>query len=446
MITRVASIFFLIGLTGLSASAQDPWEYRTSAGEYAFASGDHERAEAEFEAALEIAQKLPPGDRRLETSLENLARLYEFQSRLDEAQPLYQLLLVARENRLGADSPQLLDTLVAVARVAVSSGDSPTAGASLLRYLEIAESSRAADPGQHWRALAILARMRTIEEHPEEALQLQRRAVKVLSDDPAADDVERATQLESLAQMELLHGSATEAEALLDQAVELRVHSGGFGIVHTLASAAATALGAGETELADRLAQRALDAAAEKGTTSLAALKVAAAAAWMRIRRGGSVADLLGAAPDDSDVAEAEQRLKALVEIQQAGSLTDQSELAESWSRLARTAALRGDADEAASWQGRYVDAISATAGTTNEKVLLARSDLVSLLAAAGRIDQAAAENTELISDLEQAYGPDDAKLSLPLQRQYDLLSELGRKKEAKAIKKRLRKFEKSRR
>jgi hypothetical protein len=84
--------------------------------------------------------------------------------------------------------------------------------------------------------------------------------------------------------------------------------------------------------------------------------------------------------------------------------------------------------------------------GVSSETTLLPRSDLVVLLTEAGRTDEAATENAELIADLEQTYGPTDPKLSLPLQRQYQLLSDLGRKKEAKAVKKRLRKFQKSKR
>jgi hypothetical protein len=68
------------------------------------------------------------------------------------------------------------------------------------------------------------------------------------------------------------------------------------------------------------------------------------------------------------------------------------------------------------------------------------------LLQAAGRLDEAVTENGLLIEALEATYGTDDAKLSLPLQRQVDLLTDLGRKKEAKALKKRLRQFERGRR
>ena len=96
-------------VVALTAGAQDSWTAHTNVGEYAFARGDLERAESEFRAALEIAQRLPAGDRRLETSLQNLARLYEHESDFDRAQPLYQLLLAAKEHRLGTEHPDLLN-------------------------------------------------------------------------------------------------------------------------------------------------------------------------------------------------------------------------------------------------------------------------------------------------------------------------------------------------
>ena len=61
-------------LVAATAGAQSSWSAHTRAGEYSFARGDLERAENEFQAALEIAQAFLEGDQRLETSLENLAR------------------------------------------------------------------------------------------------------------------------------------------------------------------------------------------------------------------------------------------------------------------------------------------------------------------------------------------------------------------------------------
>jgi tetratricopeptide (TPR) repeat protein len=442
---RTAAVLMVTIITAVVAAAQDPWEYRTSAGEWAFANGDHERAEAEFRGALELAQRLPPGDRRLETSLENLARLYEHQMRLDEAQPLYQLLVAAMEIRVGGDSPSLLDTLVAVARVSLASGDSPTAEASLGRYLEIAASSGVADSGQHWRVLSMLARMNTLTERHDEALDLQRRAVDVMAGDAGASGAERATELESLAQMELLYGSGQEAERRLVEAVELRVTEGHGRAADTLAGAAATALGAGEIDIAERLAERALSAAAADGSQPLPAHRVLADVEWMRVRRSGNIEDLVGAGADDPRLAAARERLTELVEAQRAELPPNHPDIAESCSRLARVAALRGDAVAAADWQRRYLDTVRGTSSETAETVLTARASLVALLALAGRTSEAAEENALLIGNLEDVYGPDAINLIPALERQQILLTEAGRKKEAKAIKKRLRKLSRQR-
>lgn len=447
MTARTACLAVLIASLAATSPALDPWEYRTNAGEYAFARGDMERAEDEFRAALDLAQEFPPGDRRLERSLENLARLYEHQGRLDEAQPLYQLLLVAQESRLGKDSPDLLDTHLKVARVSLAAGDSPAAGSSLQRYLEIAESSAGATPAEHWVVLSMLARMRTLEQRPEEALELQRRAVEVLATDGSATPLERAHELESLAQMELLHGSPERAEELLTRAMAFRDEDGENVPADTYAAAAATALGAGEFGLAERLAQRAVEAA--PAPPPLDALEVLAEVSWNDVRTGGSPLDVLGAGGDSDALRLAATRLEALAAHPSLAMAGAQPERSETHARLATVAALRGDASSAANWKRRQledVESLGALPGGGSPAVLVIRQELVGLLQAAGRFDEAATENERLIESLEQAYGSDDPKLSLPLQRQVELLTELGRKKEAKALKKRLRQFESTRR
>ena len=146
MRNRAVATFIFILVAAAVVGAQSDWSTHTRAGEYAFAQGNHEYAEREFQAALQIAQDFPPGDRRLETSLGNLGRLYEHDSDLDRAQPLYQLMLAVQEARVGMKDPELLGTLYAVARVSQPMGDLPTAKDSLERYAEIAETSGAADP------------------------------------------------------------------------------------------------------------------------------------------------------------------------------------------------------------------------------------------------------------------------------------------------------------
>jgi tetratricopeptide (TPR) repeat protein len=201
---RFAAVSIIVVLAAVIAGAQGGWSAHTNAGEYAFARGDVDRAESEFRAALDIAQGFPAGDRRLETSLENLARLYEHESDFDRAQPLYQLLLVAKETRLGQEDPALLSALFAVARVSQPMGDLPTVENCLSRYAAIAEASSDADPRKYWQVLQMLARMQTIQEKPDQALEWQRRAGKVIADDTGATLEEHVALLDSLAEMELV--------------------------------------------------------------------------------------------------------------------------------------------------------------------------------------------------------------------------------------------------
>ena len=86
---RIAALLAIAISVAGAAGGQTSWGDHTRAGEYAFARGDVARAKAAFQAALDLAQGFPPGDRRLETSLGNLARLYEHQSEFDQAQPRY---------------------------------------------------------------------------------------------------------------------------------------------------------------------------------------------------------------------------------------------------------------------------------------------------------------------------------------------------------------------
>ena len=204
MRARVVVVLVIATIAAFPADAQDSWSTHTNAGEYAFARGDLDRAESEFQAALEIAQGFPAGDTRLETSLENLARLYEHESDFDRAQPLYQLLVAAKEFRLGEEDPALLSSLYAVARVSQPMGDLPTVESSLQRFAAIAEASGKADPRQRWQVLQMLARMQTIQGEPERAVEWQRQAAEAIVKDREATSGERIDVLVSLAEMELI--------------------------------------------------------------------------------------------------------------------------------------------------------------------------------------------------------------------------------------------------
>ncbi len=434
----------LLGLICTPVLAQQGWKEHTDTGELAVAYGKLDRAEQEFRAALEIAQRLPAGDRRLETSLENLARLLEYRERLDEAQPLYELLLVAKEIRLGADSPKLLDTLRAAGRVALGAGDVPVAEAHLQRFVKLAEAAKDLDPDHLRTVLSILSRMFVLQERPDEAVVMQRRSVALLEESILTPS-ERAAEVETLAHLELLHGSPEHAEQLLLDALALRAEDGedvAVSTAPTMAEAAGLAFGAGELQVAERLARHALDSAGEDLDAHMSAQSVLVDVAWFQVHRGGvRLADLLTVARDSDQLDSAEQQLQALLELQESVLGGADPSVLKTLSRLVEVRVLRGHAATAAAPQRRIVEGRRSVGGPV---LMTAVEDLAALLLAAGDDHQAAEVNNELITLLEDRYGPDDPRLLPVLQSQMELLKSQKRKGEAKALKKRIRKIEKA--
>jgi len=431
MKSGTAIAFTLVLLIGVSAGAQGSWTAHTNAGEYAFARGDLERAESEFRAALEIAQGLPAGDRRLETSLENLARLYEHESDFDRAQPLYQLLLAAKEVRIGTENPALLNSLYAVARVSQPMGDLPTVESSLERVAAIAETSGEADPRQHWQVLQMLARMQTIQEKPDQAVKWQRLAAEAIADDRGATSEERIHLLVGLAEMELVAEDGPAAERIYLEVAELRKEEDeADAFPDTMAEGAETALNTAAFETAERLAMRAVNAD-PNATAELQARRVLAELSWIKVNRGNNdMENLLAAADGDEELVRARDRLRALIALEGADERT-------TLTRLAQVEALRGQPASAADWQYQLLEIVA----DDKEAAATARRDLVTLLAAAGRYDEALAENAAVLADLEAQYGPSDKRLLPVLSQRQALYEAAGNKKQAKKIKKRIKKL-----
>ena len=428
---RLVFVSILVHIAAAAAFGQSGWDEHTRTGEYAFARGDLKRAETEFQAALEIAQSLPQGDRRLETSLSNLGRLYEHESDYDKAQPLYQLLLAAQEMRLGTEAPALLDTLYAVARASQPTGDLPTVESSLERYAAIAEATGGADPRQWWQALDMLARMEIVLEKDDDALPWQRRAAEVIADDPRATDEEQIILLESLAFMEIRAGEGRRAETILVRVAELReADDEKDAYPSTMAAGAEVAFGAGEFETAERLAMKVLNAAPDT-TAERTARKVLADVSWARVNRGtDELAILLAAADDNEESVRARDRLRAL-------AVFENEQNAQTLQRLVQVEALRGQPSAAASWQRRLVELPTADQSVSLKR----RMDLVELLAAAGEYDAALAENGAAVALSEQLYGESSPQLVPVLEQRVEVYTRAGMKKQAKKARKVIKKL-----
>jgi tetratricopeptide (TPR) repeat protein len=197
-----------------------------------------------------------------------------------------------------------------------------------------------------------------------------------------------------------------------------------------MAQGAETALAAGELETAERLAMRSThsypDAAAE-----LQAREVLAELSWIKVNRGtDDMATLLAAAGDDVELDRARDRLRSMIALETGDDLT-------TLSRLAQVEALRGQPTSAADWQSQLLEILPADTDAAAD----ARRNLVTLLAAAGQFDEALVENAVILADLEKKYGASDSRLMPVLGQRLELLEGARRKKEAKQVRKRMKKI-----
>ena len=440
---RLMTFLVLFLFTATPLIAQSNWGGRTSAGEWAFSRGNFERAEEEFRAALEIAQDFPEGDVRLEESLRNLGRLYEHQSLFDRAEPMYLLLLAAEEYRLGPDSPELLDTLAALARVAVPSGDHPVAIDSLERFVVIADASDLTEDDRLRVVLASLTRIYLIQDLGDKAVETQRRAAAMAVANPGLEPEEQASALESQAQLEIKFGDPQSALGLIEHAATIRRESDPSALIDAgFLDAARTALGEGETETAAALFEAFKKAEPEAGTTMESA-RLDADIAWATVRReSANLVDLMAVSEDPEALRKAAETLSLLHTLQQAEEPPDEPARLETLARLARVTVMQGDLKSATAAQEQLASLLRESTGPSSQPTRTALRGEIDLLLAQQRNVEAIDVNAALISALEQAWGADDPRLLPSLRLQYDLLKDARRKKEAKVIKKRIKKID----
>jgi hypothetical protein len=302
---------------------------------------------------------------------------------------------------------------------------------SLQRFAAIAETSGEADPRQRWQVLQMLARMQTIQEKPDRAVEWQRQAAEAIAEDRGATSEERIHLLVSLAEMELVAENGPAAERIYVQVAELRKEEDeADAFPDTMAEGAEIALAATQFDTAERLAMRATHAHPD-ADAELQARKVLVELSWIKVNRGtDDMENLLAAAGDNEELVRARDRLRELFLLEGADKRT-------TLTRLAQVEALRGQPAAAADWQLQLLELVA----DDTETAATARRDLVTLLAAAGRYDEALAENAVVLADLETQYGPSDNKLVPILSQRQELCEAAGDKKQAKKIKKQIKKM-----
>lgn len=110
---------FLIGLIAcplaIAATAiPSSYEDFRHAGLEALAEGNYKQAETNMLAAVQQAELFGPKDIRLAQSLRTLADFYKLRSQIDKATPYYERALRTQEFALGADSPEVIASVVSL--------------------------------------------------------------------------------------------------------------------------------------------------------------------------------------------------------------------------------------------------------------------------------------------------------------------------------------------
>ncbi len=427
-----------LGAAGVAWAAD--WDELTRRGEWLFASGELEKAEAAFAKALAAAEAGGRA-RQIERSLDNLARLLQHRQRFAEARPLLERLVELERNRLGAGDPGLVATLNALGNSARAMGDRVAAVDAFRRSVEISASHPdAIAPDRRRFALAGLAASLAGGDAPAEAIPVYRDLLAEQVEAFGSEDPEALATLESLANLEMRHGSGEKAEQLFWTLFERqRAASGPEAASLALAGNARSMLGSGFADAAAKMARTALETFPGGGL--LDALATLAGASWLEVRIAAPSVDVvLDAATGPSpELSEALARHSRLAAAQRDQLGPTHPKLAETLTRIAMLQARSGNVQATVEAQRQLVDVYRAAG---SGQIVEALGVLAELEQRAGDLEAALASNTEHIERVEKRFGERAAELLAPLERQVELLKDLGRKRDARPYAKQLRKVQ----
>ena len=108
-LTFATILFVSVFLGGCARDGQ--WTNLSEAGRKAFQEGRYEEAAARYEEALQEANRFEKSDPRLETTLDNLARVYELQGMYRKAEVINQRLWEIKKATLGEKHPGVVRSM-----------------------------------------------------------------------------------------------------------------------------------------------------------------------------------------------------------------------------------------------------------------------------------------------------------------------------------------------
>ena len=185
--------------------------------------GRYAEAEPLYKRALAIREKaLGPDHPDVAASLNNLASLYHKQGRYAEAEPLYKRALAIREKALGPDDPDVALSLNDLALLNYEQGRYAEAEPLYKRALAIFEKALGPDQSDVAASSNNLAMLYEKQGRYAEAEPLYKRAVAIREKALGPDHPAVATLLNNLASLYDGQGRCSEAESLYKRALAIR--------------------------------------------------------------------------------------------------------------------------------------------------------------------------------------------------------------------------------
>lgn len=187
------------------------WEGMINTGRAALQQRNFSEAERQFEAALEAAERFPPGDPRLGKSYNNLAAAYYAQENYARAEPLMRRALSLLQESLGPEDAEVAQTMKNLAALYFLQGNADQAETLLKQSLAILEKAHGPNHAYVATVLSNLAGLYQAEDRYQDAEPLLTRSLAIWENLLGSDHPDVARSRELLTQVRAAKGDTAPA-------------------------------------------------------------------------------------------------------------------------------------------------------------------------------------------------------------------------------------------
>ena len=183
--------------------------------------GNYQEAESTLRRALRIQEETAGPESEVAELLSNLAAVYRIQGKRADEEPLLRRILVIREKVLGADNPQVINTLIRLGVLYRDQGRSADSGVICQRALSLQEKTIGSTDPALASALMCVAAAQMEQQKFSQSETTLKRVIQILEVPNVKQPDDLANVLNSLAELYRNAGRFAEAEALYRRSLDI---------------------------------------------------------------------------------------------------------------------------------------------------------------------------------------------------------------------------------